>query len=183
MGNIYDDDSYLDKNMKFEELKEHIDLDNPSKEFPSELIINISSIDNPTIAEISTTIRKYIIKCKTLDMNPVVVLNFTITSIHPTSIRLACEISAQTFTTLAEYLQDMKKINDGMQVIVMVRGIALYTLLPLTVVSDVFKISKYTEIHYSNKNTEFSGKFIKYLTDHNIDVNNDLELFEQYINK
>ena len=132
--------------------------------YPEQLIITFESVNTPTIANVMTSIRTHILESKKQGVQPDIVLNFCIgvfTGINSSE----SDMYIQNFITLAEYIQDIRKIDPSIKVTISVRGIFLKSMLPLAYIGIPIKVSRFTYIE------SYSGDTVNY------DYQNCLETF------
>lgn len=145
----------------YEEKKiSRIDINNPKKEYPLELILNIDSIESPTIGKMAMSIRNYIIECQTSDINGTIVFNFMIDLLNPALRNELNYLSEQKFVTLAEYVEDMKSQFSNINFALSVRGYFLMSMSPLLFINIPYKVSPLTLFLHSDNIGDCLSKFI-----------------------
>jgi len=159
MQNIYNEES----------IPSRIDKRVPDKAYPHDKIININSIDSPSLGEITTIVRRHIIECEKSEINPHITFNFCLDLINQRTVENLCTVSTQKFVSLAEYLMDMQKLMPGIQFVAGVRGYFLWCMLPILFVGMPIKVSKYTKF-ILNPVTGFDD-MVQFLKDNNGDIN------------
>tara|TARA_Y100000389_G_C17429442_1_gene501656 strand:+ start:1121 stop:1759 length:639 start_codon:yes stop_codon:yes gene_type:complete len=162
MKNIYNEES----------IPSRIDNQVPDKEYPSDKIITINSVDTPSLGDITTIVRAHIIECQKSQINPHITFNFCLDLINHRTVHDLCALSTQKFVALAEYLQDMRKLMPGIQIVAGVRGYFLWCMLPLLFINIPIKVSKYTKFMLPDPAVDVKvTDMTQFLIDNNGDVN------------
>jgi len=136
-----------DKNIYGEEIPDRINKKAPSEkiEYPKQLILTFDDLLTPSVGKVMTQVRQYILSCKSSSVNPEVVLNFCISYMIErdlNSIQLY-----QNYITLAEYLHNIKSIDESISITIMVRGNFPIYFQPLLYLNVPVLVSKNTLFH------------------------------------
>lgn len=154
----------MPENIYGEIIPDRFDLNaSVEKEYPTQLIITIDSLQNPTLGSISTSIRNHILECSRSSVNPDVVLNFCIEYVDPNN---PTEHFFQKFISLAEYINDIKSQLPDLTLTLSVRGYFLSSMIPLLYLDLPIKVSKGTYIiSYSEDSPKiFKGLIEDFIT-------------------
>jgi len=139
-----------------------IDVKNPQKEYPTELLISFNSIMEPTLSQIINKIYNYLIQCKQEDVAPRITFVFCIDNIDPSIIKNY----QQKFVALAEYIDDITSQIEGIQINILVRGFFLWAMIPLVFANNTeVMISKFTDWVDLDNHLNMSNQFNLYLND------------------
>lgn len=149
------------KDIYEERRPERLDKDTPKKEYPTELILNIDSIESPSVGKMAVSIRKYILECLESGIAGTVVFNFMIDLINPVAYDQINIISEQKFVTLAEYIEDMKRQFPDMNFVFTVRGFFLGSMAPLLFIDIPYRVSPLTMLISQDEPGKALSKFLE----------------------
>lgn len=147
----------MQMNIYGELLPDRINTDESDIEisYPEQLIITFESVDNPSVANVTTTIRSHILESNKQGVQPDIVLNFCIGYFEGLHTEKS-DLYIQKFITLAEYIQDIRKIDESIKITISVRGLFLKCMIPLLYINVPVRLSNFTYFE------GYSGDTIKF---------------------
>jgi hypothetical protein len=127
-------------------------------QYPEQLIITFESVQQPSIATVTTTIRTHILESKRQGVQADIVLNFCIGEFDGINSERS-DLYIQKFITLAEYIQDIRNIDSTIKIAISVRGLFLKSMIPLLYIKAPVKFSKavYVEPYYGDNIKYYTG--------------------------
>jgi hypothetical protein len=130
-------------NIYGEILPDRIDLNSDQeKSYPPQLIITFDSIATPSLGTFTMMVRKHILECNKLNLNPDIVLNFCI----DTTDFSTNEKYLMRYIAISEYLLDIQKQIQGLTISISMRGYLLTCMIPLLYIGVPVKVSEATLI-------------------------------------
>lgn len=155
-----------------------IDKNSEQKDYPKELILNITDIERPTVGAMASSIRNYIIECNESKISGVVVFNFCIDMLNVNINNHILNLTEQKFITLAEYISNMKNEFSEMNFVMTVRGFFLASMAPLLFIDMPYKVSKFTRfVAYENVASGPASEAMEYwFKANNLDVPNNKQI-------
>lgn len=153
--------------------------------YPEQLIITFESIDKPSIANVTTTIRSHILESKKQGVQPDIILNFCIGYYEKINSIEGSQSYIQNYITLAEYITDIQKMDNSIKITISVRGLFLKCMIPLLYINVPVKVSKFT--HFENydgtKISEYNGVIESFIQSNNKEIQLPFKFDDKEINK